>query len=200
MAKLTELRKTFAHYLTEPPVRVLSQARVTPNTVTWVGFLLALVSAALIATGHLVAAGFVLLLGGYFDIVDGALARRTGQVTPFGGVLDSTLDRLSEAVSLLGILILYLDDRPIVLLVGVALLSSPLVSYVRSRAETIGLECQVGVFTRGERVIVLVLGLWLSQVTGYALPVALALIAGLSIITVAQRLFHVWRQTKAKQP
>lgn len=204
MAKLAGARKALAGYLTGPAARVLSRTRVTPNIVTWIAFLLAAGAAALVATGHLVACGAVVLASGFCDIVDGALARRTGGVTRFGAVLDSTLDRLSEGVLLLGILWLFLTHEQRVIsaafatewsavLVLVALLGSVLVSYIRARAETLGVDCQVGVFTRGERVVVLVLGLWLDQ-----LVIALGLIALLSFVTAGQRLVYVWRQTKNK--
>jgi len=197
MAKLSEVRKTVAGYLTEPAVWLLSRTSITPSAITWFGFLLAVGAAALITIGHLFAAGFVVLIAGFFDILDGALARRTNQVTRFGAFLDSTLDRLSEAVLLLGILVLYAREQSItgILLVSVALIGSLLVSYIRARAEALGLECQVGLFTRAERVIVLVLGLLLNQIDN-ALIIALAIIVVFSFFTAGQRLVYVWRQTK----
>ena len=155
----------------------------------------------LIVTGNLLAAGLVVLLAGFFDILDGALARSTNRATRFGAVLDSTLDRLAEAVLFFGILGLFLftgeqsflftslTQEWSVLLVFVTLLGSFLVSYIRARAEALGLSCPVGFFTRTERVIVLALGLLLNQVT-----VALAVIALFSFITVSQRLLYVWQQ------
>ena len=193
MAKLSEVRKTVAGYLTEPAVWLLSRTSITPSAITWFSFLLAVGAAALITIGHLFAAGFVVLIAGFCDILDGALAHRTNQVTPFGTVLDSTIDRLSEAVVLIGILVLYAREHSftLILLVCIALLASLLVSYIRARAEALGLECQVGLFTRAERVVVLALGLLLNQ-----LLLALAIIVIFSFITVSQRLFYVWRQTK----
>jgi CDP-diacylglycerol--glycerol-3-phosphate 3-phosphatidyltransferase len=151
----------------------------------------------LIVTGHLFAAGFVVLAAGFFDILDGALARSTNRVTRFGAVLDSTLDRLAEAVILIGLLVVYAREPAVaeVALVSVTLIGSQLVSYVRARAEGLGLQCEVGIFTRAERVVVLVLGLLLSQFD-YALIIALAIILVFSYVTVGQRLFHVWQQTK----
>ena len=111
MARLSEVRKTAAYYLTQPVARLLAKTPITPNTVTWLGFLLAVGAAVLIATGHLFAGGFVVLLAGFFDILDGALARCTNRTTRFGAVLDSTLDRLSEAVLLLGILFLWMTTE-----------------------------------------------------------------------------------------
>ena len=197
MAKLSEVRKALADRLTESVVRLLSRTPITPGTITWFGFLLTVGAAALIITGHLLIAGLVVLIAGYSDMLDGALARRTNQATRFGAVLDSTLDRLSEAVLLLGILVLYAREQSTtgILLVGVALIGSLLVSYIRARAEALGLECQVGIFTRTERVLVLVLGLLLYRIDK-ALIIALAIVVVLSFFTAGQRLFYVWRQTK----
>lgn len=193
MANLSAVRYAVANYLTQPAVRLLTRTSITPSTITWCGFSLAVGAGALIITGHLFAAGFLVLLAGFFDILDGALARYTNRTTRFGAVLDSILDRLAEAVLLLAILVLLARDQSVapILLVGVALLSSLLVSYIRARAEALGLECQVGLFTRAERVIVLALGLWLNQ-----LVIALAIIVVFSFITIGQRLVYVWQQTK----
>ena len=201
MAKLTQVRKS-AYYLTEPAVRFLARRHITPTTLTLSGFLITLGAAVLIATGHLFIAGFVILVAGFFDMLDGALARRTDQVTRFGAVLDSVLDRVSDAVPLLGILIFYLffrDQSAVgILLVGLALIGAPLVSYIRARAEALGLECEVGLFTRAERVIVLAVGLWLSPFVNYALNIALAVIAVFSFVTAGQRLVYVRQRIKTK--
>jgi CDP-diacylglycerol--glycerol-3-phosphate 3-phosphatidyltransferase len=178
-------------------VRLLVRMRLTPDAVSWFGFILALGAAALIVTGHPFAAGFVVLVAGFFDILDGALARRLKKASPFGAVLDSTLDRLSEAVLLLAILVLYAQEPAFtpVILACLALIGSFLVSYVRARAEGTGLQCEVGLFTRAERVVVLVLGLLLSGIA-YALAIALAIIVVFSFFTFIQRLVYVWRQTR----
>ncbi|GAH82948.1 unnamed protein product, partial [marine sediment metagenome] len=94
MVKLSEARKVVACYLTEPAVRLLARTPITPSAITWFGFLVTVGTAALIITEHLFAAGFVVLIAGFFDMLDGALARRTNQTTRFGAVLDSILDRL----------------------------------------------------------------------------------------------------------
>ena len=193
MANLSAVRYAVANYLTQPAVRLLTRTSITPSTITWCGFSLAVGAAALIITGHLFAAGFLVLLAGFFDILDGALARYTNRTTRFGAVLDSILDRLAEAAVLLAILVLFARELPVALLVCLALLGSLLVSYIRARAEALGLECQVGLFTRAERVIVLALGLWLNQ-----LVIALAIIVVFSFITAGQRLVYVWQQTRVK--
>ena len=202
MTELPRLRKSTSSRLTEPIVRFLVKTHVTPNTLTWLGFSIALVAAVVIATGHPFIAGFIVLAAGFFDMLDGALARHTGQVTPFGAVLDSTLDRVSEAVLLLGVLIFYLlsGNRPIlgILFVCLALIASPLVSYLRAKGEALGIECRVGLFTRPERVIALAIGLLASWVIDYALIIALAVITVFSFVTTGQRLLYLKRQTKTK--
>ncbi len=207
MTRLTGVRESIAYYFTQPMVRLLAKTPVTPNTITWFGLIVAVGAAVLISTSHLFAAGFVVLVGGFFDIIDGALARNTNRTSLFGAVLDSTLDRLAEAVVLIGILVLFLlaegdsalftlvNKEWAALLVGVTLLASLLVSYIRARAEALGLECQVGLFTRAERVVILALGLLLSQFDS-ALMIALAVIAVFSFVTAGQRLLYVWQQTK----
>lgn len=202
MTELPRLRKSTSSRLTEPIVRFLVKTHVTPDTLTWLGFSIALVAAAVIATGHPFIAGFIVLAAGFFDMLDGALARHTGRVTPFGAVLDSTLDRVSEAVLLVGVLIFYLlsGNRPTlgILFVCLALIASPLVSYLRAKGEALGIECRVGLFTRPERVIALAIGLLASRVIDYALIIALVVIAVFSFVAAGQRLLYLKRQTKTK--
>ncbi|MDO8715509.1 MAG: CDP-alcohol phosphatidyltransferase family protein [Dehalococcoidales bacterium] len=193
-------KRTVGGYLTRPVVRILAKTRMTPNDLTWLGFGLTLGAVALVVSGHLLAAGFMVLLSSFFDMLDGALARGTNQVTRFGAILDSTLDRMSEAGLFLGILVFYaLNATPrstmIILLAGIAMIASFLVSYVRARAEGAGLDCEVGLLTRTERVVVLILGLLLSRID-YVLVIALGVIGILSSVTVGQRLVYVWRQTR----
>ncbi len=198
VVNLSQVRKAASGYLTEPVVRLLARTSITPNTITWFGLALAVGAAVLITTGHLLVAGLVVLLAGFFDLLDGALARHTERTTRFGAVLDSTLDRLSEGALLLGIMVFYAgrEESIGVLLAGAALLASLSVSYVRARAEAMGFECRVGLFTREGRIIVLVLGLLLNQLFDNALIIALAHIVGFSSLTVGQRLVYVWRQAK----
>lgn len=196
MGKLQVLRKALQAYFTLPVVSFLAKTSITPNMVTWFGFFLILIAAVLAGTGHLFASGWVVLLSGVFDMLDGALARLTNRVTRFGGVLDSTLDRLSEAAILIGIMAYYLFNPAvyhawIILVIGVALVASFLVSYIRSRAEAADIDCQVGIFTRVERVIILALGLLINQAA-----IILSIIALLSVVTVIQRLVYVYRKAK----
>ncbi len=130
-------------------------------------------------------------------MLDGALARLTGRVTRFGAVLDSTLDRLSEAVLLLALIYVFAREQQTawIVLTGVALLGSLMISYIRARIEGLGVECKAGLFTRPERVILLALGLLLSGIE-YALVVAIGLLALFSFVTVVERLIFAWRHLK----
>ena len=192
---LARARKTLSVIFTTPVVSALARTPLTPDILTWIGFAITAGAAVLIALDYLIAAGAVVLFAGLFDMLDGALARRTNRVTVFGGVLDSTLDRLSEGALFIGALALFAgrgSDTGIIL-TGVVLIFSMLVSYIRARAEAAGLTCQVGIFTRPERVIVLALGLFFDRI-----EIAMGIIAALSLFTAGQRLFCVWRQTKEK--
>jgi CDP-diacylglycerol--glycerol-3-phosphate 3-phosphatidyltransferase len=197
MPKLEKARKNISNCVTQPIVNLLARTPLTPNAVTWLGFCITIGAAALIVTEHPLAAGIVVLVAGLFDMLDGALARVTNRVTRFGGILDSTLDRVSEAVLLLGLLAVFARDGEVAesLLVGFALLGSLMVSYIRARMEGMGIECRAGLFTRPERVIVLALGLLLSGFD-YALITALSVITFFSYFTAGQRLIYAWRQTR----
>ncbi len=199
MTKLEKNRKLTSAYVTRPVITMLARTPVTPNTLTWLGFWITAGAAVLVVTDNLLAAGFVVLAAGLFDMLDGALARATQRVTRFGGILDSTLDRLSEAVLLLGLLYMYASNQQAAysLLTGFALVFSLMVSYIRARVEGAGMECKVGFFTRPERVAIMALGLIFSRFD-YVLVGAIGLIALLSFITVVQRLAHA-RHAAASQ-
>lgn len=193
---LATIRKIIAYHLTKPVVSILVRTRLTPNSLTLVGLLINLGAAGAIIGRHLLLGGFLILFSGLFDLVDGALARATGQATRFGALLDSTVDRLSEAVLLGALLVLYIGQGPTqgIILVFVVLIGSFLVSYIRARAEGLRIDCQVGLFTRAERVIVLALGILLNQVL-----IALWLLVVFTYFTVVQRLLYVRQQAKSRE-
>jgi len=174
-----------------PMVSALQWLRITPNQVTIAGTILNVAAAALVVTDHLIYAGIVFLVAGCFDMLDGALARLAKKVTPFGAFLDSTLDRVSEGVVLAAIAyLLAVQGRSIdVALVVLALLGSVLVSYTRARAESLGLECKVGLMSRPERVILIALGLFFN-----VLPYVIYIMLALTVFTVIQRVVHTYRQ------
>jgi CDP-diacylglycerol--glycerol-3-phosphate 3-phosphatidyltransferase len=192
---LIDIRRNLAYRITDPIVRILSKSGITPNALTIINLALNIVAAYVIATGHFLLGGILVLVSGLFDLLDGALARFTKQTTKFGAILDSTVDRISEAAILYGLLIWYLargGNLEIVLIFAV-LIGSFLVSYVRARAEGLGWQCQVGLFTRTERVIVLAIGLLINQIL-----IALCVLAVFVFITVVQRLVYLWKQAKIK--
>lgn len=200
MINLAEFRKIAARRITEPLKTTLIKSRLKPNTLTWLALAISIIAAGTIATNHLLIGGFLVLLSGLFDILDGALARLTNQATRFGALLDSTFDRISDAVLLLGLLVLYLMSGSTIemVLIFLALISSFLTSYVRARAEGLGINCPVGLFTRAERVIILALGLLLNPLYEFSIFIALLLVVVLGFVTVGQRLIYVWQQTKSQ--
>ena len=139
-------------YLERPVTGVLAKMGVSPNMVTFAGLLGAGVSAWLISEGMLWAGGVVMLLAGVLDLFDGSLARSTGKESPFGALLDSVVDRVSEIVVLLGLLIHYArsDSLEGTVLVYLAVGGSVMVSYLRARSEGLGIDCKVGIMTRPE--------------------------------------------------
>jgi CDP-diacylglycerol--glycerol-3-phosphate 3-phosphatidyltransferase len=200
MIKLAEFRRTAARWITEPLKTALIKSRLKPNTLTWLALAISIIAAVTIATNHLLIGGFLVLLSGLFDIMDGALARLTDQATRFGALLDSTFDRISDAVLLLGLFVLYLISGGAIemVLIFLALVGSFLTSYIRARAEGIGINCSVGLFTRAERVIILALGLLLNPLCEFSILIALLLVVVLGFFTVGQRLIYVWQQTKSQ--
>jgi CDP-diacylglycerol--glycerol-3-phosphate 3-phosphatidyltransferase len=193
LTDLAEKRHKLAERFTTPTARILSKTGVTPNMLTVLGFLVSVAAGVLIAKEYFLAGGLVVLFAGAFDLLDGPLARATGKTTKFGGFLDSTLDRLSEAAVLAGILAYYAFNNGTweSLLAFGCFVGSVMVSYLRARAEGLGIECEVGIFTRVERVVVMSIGLIFGQWFDLAIPIMLGIITALTFVTVLQRLIHV---------
>ena len=184
-----------------PVVGLAMALHLTPNTITVIGVFITLVASVLVGGGWLLVGAAVLTAGSLLDAVDGALARAQGGGTAFGSFLDSTLDRVSEAILYIGIAgwFLFGWEQPAwpVLLTLVALAGSFLVSYSRARAEGIGLTASVGLAPRTERLVLVIAGIALAGL-GYeiGLLAALGIIAVLTTATVVQRIWHVWRQSQ----
>ena len=185
------LRKRFGGSL-EPIARLIGRTGVSPNMVTVTGVVLNLGVAWVLAQGHTRIGDLLLPLVSLFDALDGTLARLTGKRSRFGAFLDSTMDRFSEAIVYLGLLVFYTRSGAgrEILLIYVTIVGSLMVSYARARAEGLGLDCKVGLLTRLERTVVLTVALILDQV-----PTALWVLAILTNFTAFQRMYHVWRAT-----
>ena len=169
----------------------LFRRHLDPNTLTVCGALVSLAAAVAFAFGHFAPGGILMLLGGFFDLVDGVVARHQGSASRFGAFLDSTLDRFVDMVLLLGICVHFAarGEAGTVLLAGVALVASVLVSYAKARAELVLPRFDVGLFERGERVVLLAAG----AILGFLVP-ALWIIAIGSAVTVAQRFAAAYRE------
>lgn len=176
----------------QPIARLLHGWGVHPDVLTVLGTLLVGVAALFIAQGDFLIGAVVFLLGVPLDALDGSVARLRGAARPFGAFLDSTLDRYADGL-LLGALAYYgaqEGDDAILFLALVSLVGAYLISYARARAEGLGLECKIGLFSRLERSLVLILLLF----TGWVVPFLVVLAIGTQF-TALQRIWHVRQQT-----
>jgi CDP-diacylglycerol--glycerol-3-phosphate 3-phosphatidyltransferase len=175
----------------------LIESRLTPNAISLTGFVLCVVAAALVTQRLFFLAGVVFIIGSICDTLDGRYSRMSGKGSPFGAFLDSTLDRIEEGVVLTTVAAYFAskDMQFAVAACVVAVLASLMVSYTRARAEALGVECKVGIATRAVRVVILSIGLLFARGASLAdfqlLEPAVYVLAGLSTITVLQRIFHV---------
>ena len=174
-------------------VRVLALSRIHPNVLTFLGLVINVVAAVLLGKGQFLAAGWVIVGAAIFDMVDGRVARETNQVTRFGGFFDSVLDRYSDLLLLMGLLVYYGSiNRPFyVVLTAIVMAGSVMVSYTRARAENTIPMCKVGFMERPERIVLLIIGALFDRMA----PV-LWVIAVMSNITVIHRMLFTWQETK----
>src|SRR5207237_3001605 len=181
-------------------VNRMALARISPNVLTFMGLVINVVAALLFgyATGEtqrrmFFYAGLVIFGAGFFDLVDGRVARASNQVTRFGAFFDSVVDRYSDAALFFGLLVYYSRGGRFfyVVLAALAMISSVMVSYTRARAESLIDTCKVGFMERPERLVLLIIGAVFNRMA----PV-LWVIAVLSTITVIHRTVHTWRQTQ----
>src|SRR3954469_18355755 len=178
----------------------LIESRLTPNAISLTGFALCVVAAVLVWQEMWVLGGLAFIVGSVCDTLDGRYSRMSGKGTPFGAFLDSTLDRIEEGVVLtaVGAYFSQQGNDTAVAATVLAVLASLMVSYTRARAEALGVECKVGIADRPVRVVILSAGLVLAAdelIDGVdLLAPAVYVLAGLSVITVVQRIWHVRRQ------
>ncbi|HSH45791.1 MAG TPA: CDP-alcohol phosphatidyltransferase family protein [Longimicrobiales bacterium] len=179
----------------------LAARRVHPNLLTTLGFLVTMTSAFAFHQHMVRTAGFLILLGGFFDILDGRVARISGLGSKFGAFYDSTLDRISEVAVYLGLLSLYNDyrlelgDVGMIYLIMLAMAGSLMVSYTRARAEALGLDCRVGLMPRAERVVLIgAASLFFGTAwNGLVLKGVIVILAVTTIFTAFQRIVWVYR-------
>jgi CDP-diacylglycerol--glycerol-3-phosphate 3-phosphatidyltransferase len=204
---MEDIRKTVERGLrraVEPIMAALTRRRVHPNTLSTIGFLITCSSGFFFHSHHVRTAGILILLGGIFDLFDGTVARRTGLASPFGAFYDSTLDRLSEIAVYLGLLSLYNDyrlelgDVGTIYAIMLAMAGSLMISYTRARAEALDINCTVGLMQRAERVILIGLAALAfgEDGNGIVLKVVIYVLAALTNLTVLQRIWWVWRNTR----
>jgi CDP-diacylglycerol--glycerol-3-phosphate 3-phosphatidyltransferase len=181
----------------------LIESRLTPNAISLTGFALCVVAAVLVWQEQWILGGLAFILGSVCDTLDGRYSRMSGKGTPFGAFLDSTLDRIEEGIVLtaVGAYFSQQGDDLAVAATVLAVLASLMVSYTRARAEALGVECKVGIADRPVRVVILSAGLVLAAgelMSGLdLLAPAVYVLAGLSVITVVQRIWHVRRELAA---
>ncbi len=183
------------------PIAVaLGRLGLTPDALTVIGFVGTCAAALAAGLGQWAIAGLLVIAFGIFDLFDGALARATGRTSAFGAFLDSTLDRTGENLVLAGVAFGSANAGypGLVLLAGLAMATSSIVTYTRARAEAVGLHGEVGIAPRPERLVLLAAGLVLTGLLGIREPwlaLALGLITVLSAVTVVQRIVHVRDQS-----
>ena len=190
---------------TAPLVRALLRRGVTPNTITTIGALSIGLSAVAYGLGHMHWGGGLLLASGLLDTLDGSVARLSHQDTKWGAFYDSVLDRIGDGALFVGLAswMIYAPDirfRELsIIACMLGIISSLLVSYMRARAESLGMDAKVGIAQRAERILGLGLTTILFGSNFGAIPITIviAVLTALSLITVVQRFAHVRRQANA---
>jgi CDP-diacylglycerol--glycerol-3-phosphate 3-phosphatidyltransferase len=184
----------------------LIESRLTPNAISLTGFALNLAAAGLVVGRLFFLAGVAFVVGSVMDTLDGRYSRMSGKGTPFGAFLDSTLDRLEEGIVLTAVAAYFasMHNEVAVAAVVAAVLASLMVSYTRARAEALGVACRVGLATRPVRVVILSAGLVFAKGASLGhfelLAPAVYVLAGLSVVTVIQRIVYVRRQLRSVDP
>jgi CDP-diacylglycerol--glycerol-3-phosphate 3-phosphatidyltransferase len=187
----------------EPIAKLLISLRVHPHVVTFAGLGFSVFAAFFFKEGEFFNAGIMVILAGICDVLDGRLARETNQMTKFGALFDSSIDRYSEVLIFLGLSTYFLMRSSYVVLVIIAAIAgSFMVSYTRARAEGLGIQCKVGIMQRQERITFLAAGAILGSIPGtknFFLMLSLWLIAILANVTVIQRIIFIKNQIEETQ-
>jgi CDP-diacylglycerol--glycerol-3-phosphate 3-phosphatidyltransferase len=201
----SDLREQGTRLLT-PLGEVFVRSGISPNVISTIGFVVTMGAGLAYFLGSLQWGGFLVLIGGLFDVIDGYVARRTDRVTRFGSFYDSTLDRMSEVMVFLGVFSLYNGNEPnigapwMVYVVALALAGSLLVSYTRARAEAMGIDCRVGLMQRAERVLLLGIAtlFFATWRGGLVLTLVMIAMAVLTNLTLIYRIYWVYQHTRVE--
>jgi CDP-diacylglycerol--glycerol-3-phosphate 3-phosphatidyltransferase len=188
-------------------VRAVARSRINPNALTFIGLLINIGCGVLYGYGMFFRAGLLMILANIFDMLDGQVARLRGRVTRFGAFFDSVIDRYSDIIVYVGIMVFYARNTAahstlLVALTGLALVGSVMVSYSRARAESLDIACKVGFLERPERVVLLIIASLTeagpaSSPFLHKMPQVLWVLAALSHWTVVHRIYHTWRELRA---
>ena len=173
---------------------ILKSKVISPNVISVTGTLFGCLCALLVFFEHPVAGAVSLLIAGFLDILDGAVARSSGRVTRFGGFFDSVLDRYTDLAVMGAIMLVYMrhNEMGYALIGFVAVIGTALIPYARARAEAASVQCKTGLLERPERTVLILIGLFIPFLLNYVVIV----LAVLTHVTVIQRIVHVWRETK----
>lgn len=186
------LSSRLGHFFDTPLSSLAKRINVTPDLITVAGFLVT-VLAAFTLPRNLMLGGLLILAGGFFDVLDGVVARVNNRVTGFGAFLDSVLDRYSDSFLFLGLAWYFFRTDSVtgvVMSLG-TMIGALLISYTRARAEGLGEDCKVGLMERPERIVLMAFG----AITGWIEPV-IGIMFVLTHVTVIQRVYHVWKSMK----
>ena len=171
-------------------IPLLSKMKISPNTLTIIGFIFSLITMILISQGYLLISGILIIFSSIFDLLDGALARYTRNTTNFGKFFDAVIDRLSEIAIYVGLFIYFMNDSNSLLIIFISTISNQLVSYIKTKYESIGIEGDVGIFTRPERIITLSLALIIGSFYLYIFYIFMYISILLALISIMQRIFY----------
>jgi len=176
-----------------PVLKLFSGEHGNPNFFTFMGFVVTLAASFLVIKGFWFFAGLAIILSGLFDLFDGVVARKLGKVTALGSFLDSVLDRYSDLLFLLALLIYYLrkGDPDLVILTSMVSIGTVLIPYIRAKAESLHVPCNIGLMERAERIILLSIGTLFQ----WMVPVLWILVI-LTHFTVLQRIYYVWKKLR----
>ena len=194
----SSLKQSLNNILNASRIPLLVKFKITANTITILGLVLAIFTMLLIIQGNLLLSGIMIIISSLFDLIDGALARYTKSDSISGGFFDAVIDRISESVIYLGLIIFFLDDSRTILIIFLSAVINQLVSYVKAKYESYGIKGEIGIFTRTERIIILSIALIAGSINLFILYVLLYFSILLSFISMMQRIIYGLLETKNK--